>query len=141
MAEAEALVPRAPGAHAPIPDELNRASGAVLEAAMEVHRHLGPGLIESVYEAALIHELRLRGLQVRQQVPAAVRYKDIEIGGQRIDLLVEPGVIVELKAVEQVLPLHEAQLLSYLRTTGHRVGLLINFNVPLLKRGIRRLVN
>jgi len=124
-----------------IPAELNEASGAVIAAAVEVHRHLGPGLLESVYEVALVHELTLRGMSVHRQVPVGVKYKDIEIGGQRIDLVVEPGVIVELKTVEVLLPVHEAQLLSYLKTTGLRVGLLINFNVKMLKDGIRRLVN
>ena len=107
------------GGHKPIPDELNRASGEIVQAAIEVHRHLGPGLLESVYETAMLHELKL----------------------QRLDVLVDPGVVVELKAVDRLLPIHEAQLLSYLKSSGHRVGLLINFNVPVLKRGIRRMVN
>lgn len=130
-----------PAVAEPIPAALNRASGEIVQAAIEVHRHLGPGLLESVYEAALVYELRLRGMRVRQQAPVSVSYKDIQIGGQRLDLLVEPGVVVELKAVEQTLPIHEAQLLSYLKSAGLRVGLLINFNVPVLKRGIKRLVN
>jgi len=130
-----------PAARNPIPPELNETSGVIVGAAIEVHRHLGPGLLESVYETALVHELRLRGLSVQQQVPVSVRYKDIEIGGQRIDLLVEPGVIVELKAHDRLLPIHEAQLLSYLKAGGYRVGLLINFNKDVLKRGIKRLVN
>ena len=129
------------GGHKPIPDELNRASGEIVQAAIEVHRHLGPGLLESVYETALLHELKLRGLAVHSQVPVRVPYKDIEIGGQRLDVLVDPGVVVELKAVDRLLPIHEAQLLSYLKSSGHRVGLLINSNVPVLKRGIRRMVN
>ena len=132
---------RGTGRHEPIPDILNEASGQVVQAAVEVHRHLGPGLLESVYETALRHELELRGLSAHEQVSVSVRYKDIEIGGQRLDLLVDPGIIVELKAVESVLPIHKAQLLSYLKTTGHRVGLLINFNVPLLRDGVTRMVN
>ena len=124
-----------------IPDSLNQTTGEIIAAAIEVHKHLGPGLLESVYETALLHELNLRDIQVQQQVPIAVKYKDIEIGGQRVDLLVESGVIVELKSVEAVLPVHAAQLLSYLRTTGLRLGLLINFNVKILTQGIKRVVN
>ena len=124
-----------------IPESLNQTTSEIIAAAIEVHKHLGPGLLESVYETALLHELNLRDIQVQQQVPVAVKYKDIEIGGQRVDLLVESGVIVELKSVEAVLPVHAAQLLSYLRTTGLRLGLLINFNVKVLTQGIKRVVN
>ena len=126
---------------APIPKDVNRASKVVLDAAIEVHRHLGPGLLEGVYERALVHEFGLRGAVVRRQVPVRVRYKDIEIDGQRLDLLVEPGVIVEVKAVERLLQIHEAQLMSYLKSTDIRVGLLINFGQKLLKDGIKRIVN
>ncbi len=125
----------------PIPVELDLASNRVIGCAIEVHRHLGPGLLESVYERALIHELHLQGVDAKQQVAVSVRYKDITIQGQRIDLLVEPGIILELKAVDVLLPIHEAQLLSYLKSTGYRLGLLINFGATTLKRGIKRLVN
>lgn len=128
-------------APAPIPEDVNRASKVVLDAAIEVHRHLGPGLLEGVYERALVHELGLRGAVVRRQVLVRVHYKDIEIDGQRLDLLVEPGVIVEVKAVERLLQIHEAQLMSYLKSTDVRVGLLINFGQKLLKDGIKRIVN
>jgi len=125
----------------PIPAELDDASKDIIGAAIEVHRHLGPGLMESIYEQALTYELELRGMVVHRQVPVAVMYKDISIEGQRLDILVEPGIIVELKAVERLLPLHEAQLISYLKSTGYRLGLLINFNHELLKHGIKRIVN
>ena len=129
------------GQYDPIPKDGEDASRAVVEAAIEVHRHLGPGLIESVYERALIHELNLRGLTVQRQVPIQVKYKDLEIDGQRLDLIVEPGLVVELKTVEAVLPIHEAQLISYLRSGGYRLGLLINFRTKLLKNGIKRIAN
>lgn len=128
-------------APAPIPAVLTETSGAIIGAAIEVHRILGPGLIESVYERALVHELRLRGLEVRQQWPVSVTYKELRIDGQRLDLLVEPGVIVELKTVDRLLTIHEAQLLSYLKSTGLRLGLLINFHAEMLTRGLKRLVN
>ena len=124
-----------------IPDELNQTTDLIIGAAVEVHRHLGPGLLEGVYEHALVHELRSRGAVVHQQALVKVIYKDIEIEGQRLDLLVEPGVIVEIKAVEHLAKTHEAQLMSYLKSTDYRVGLLINFNQALLKNGIKRLVN
>jgi GxxExxY protein len=129
------------GPREPIPAELDEASNRIIGAAIEVHRILGPGLLEGVYEKALVHELRLRGMDVRQQCPVAVAYKDIRIDGQRLDLLVDPGVVVELKTVDRIAPIHEAQLLSYLKSTGLRVGLLINFHAESLKRGLRRLVN
>ena len=126
--------------HEPIPAEVDRVGHEIIGAAIEVHRHLGPGFLESVYEKALVHEMRLRGLDVRQQVPVALLYKDLKIEGQRLDLLVDPGVIVEIKTVDRLLPIHQAQVISYLRTTGHRLGLLINFNCGILKRGIKRIV-
>ena len=124
-----------------IPEEFNRTTGAVIAAAIEVHRHLGPGLLESIYEQALLHELTLQGIAARRQVTVPVVYKDLQIDGQRIDLLVDPGVVVEIKAVERLVPIHEAQLLSYLKSTGLRVGLLVNFHAELLRKGIRRMVN
>jgi GxxExxY protein len=124
----------------PIPPELNRVSGEVAGAAIEVHRHLGPGLLKSIYERALNYELSLRNVAVRRQVPITVMYKELAIDGQRVDLWVDPGVIVELKAVEKILPVHKAQLISYLRSTGCRLGLLINFNHELLTQGVVRMV-
>jgi GxxExxY protein len=113
----------------------------VIGAAMEVHRALGPGLLESTYEECLCHELSLRGLSFERQVALPVVYKAITLEcGYRLDVVVENVVILELKAIEQTLPVHEAQLLTYLRLSGKRVGLLINFNVPALKDGITRRV-
>jgi GxxExxY protein len=113
----------------------------IIGAAIEVHRQLGPGLLESVYEECMCEELRLRGIAFRCQVELPVIYKGIETGGKyRIDLIVEDEVLVELKSVERILGVHEAQLLTYLKLTGKRVGLLINFNVAILRRGILRRV-
>ena len=117
-------------------------SQIVLGAAIEVHRVLGPGLLESVYELALCRELWIRQLRVERQVPVPVTYKGAELDAQvRIDLLIESAVVVEVKATEKLNPLHRAQLLTYLKLTGYPVGLLINFNVELLKHGMRRLLN
>jgi GxxExxY protein len=111
----------------------------IIGAAIEVHRALGPGLLESAYEECLCHELRLRGLTFRRQVDLPVTYKNVRLDcGYRIDLIVQELVLVELKSVEKVHPLHEAQLLSYLRLSGLTTGLLLNFNVPVLKDGIIR---
>jgi GxxExxY protein len=122
--------------------DINEITGTVIDAAMKVHSALGPGLLESAYEACLVHELSKRGLKVQSQVGLPVSYDGVEIDvGYRIDVLVEDVVIVELKAVSVVAPIHEAQLLSYLRLSGKRVGLLINFNVLRLKDGIKRMVN
>jgi GxxExxY protein len=122
--------------------DINEISGSVVDAAMKVHTALGPGLLESVYEKCLKHELTKRGLRVETQVWLPVIYDGVEIeGGYKIDLLVEGQVVVELKVVEQILDIHKAQLLSYLKLADKRVGLLINFNVVHLRDGIRRLVN
>jgi len=122
--------------------EINQVSGIVVDAAMKVHTALGPGLLESAYELCLIRELRKRGLHVESQVPIAVRYDGETLDvGYRADLLVESVVLVELKSAETVLPIHKAQLLSYLRLSGKEVGLLINFNVEHLKNGIKRVIN
>lgn len=130
------------GTYAAIPAEIEDAASKVIGAAIEVHRNLGPGLLESIYEKALLHECTLRSLVVRSQVPVLVPYKDLMIEGQKLDLYVEPGLVLELKAVDQLLPIHEAQLISYLKSLKCRLGLLINFNVNLLKNGgIRRIVN
>ncbi len=113
----------------------------VIGAALEVHRHLGPGLLESTYEAALSHELTLTGLSFERQKALPVTYKGVDLGeAYRLDLLVEREVILELKCVEAFMPIHEAQVLSYLKLTGLSVGLLINFKVPLLKQGIKRIM-
>jgi len=118
-------------------------SELVIGAAIEVHRTLGPGLLESTYEACLVFELVERGAQVERQKALPVRYRGVVIDcGYRIDLLVGGQLIVELKAVERILPVHEAQLLTYLRLSGLSVGLLLNFNVPVLKSGgIKRMVH
>ena len=114
----------------------------IIGAALRVHSTLGPGLLESAYEACLAHELRTRQLRVAVQVPLPVLYDGIRIDvGYRLDLLVEDQVLVELKAVAKLLPIHHAQVLSYLRLGGYKVGLLINFHVPRLADGIRRIVN
>jgi len=123
----------------PIPAEVETAAREIIGAAIEVHRHLGPGLLESVYERAMVHELQRRGMTVHQQVPIVVIYKDIRIEGQRADLVVEPGVIVELKAVEAFTHIHRGKLVSYLKSTGFRLGLLINFHAEVLKKGIQRI--
>ena len=122
-------------------DPINTLTEKIIGAAIEVHRELGPGLLESAYEVALAYELTLQGLQVERQKEQPIRYKGLLIEtGFRIDVLVEGQVVVELKAVEAILPIHEAQLITYLKLSQCRVGLLINFNVPLLKQGIKRLV-
>jgi GxxExxY protein len=118
----------------------NRLSGLVIGAALAVHRELGPGYLESIYEEALCHELTLRDIPFMRQVPIRVTYKGRAIGEARLDLLIDSELIVELKAVDALLPLHQAQVISYLRATGHRLGLLINFNVPALRMGIKRIV-
>jgi len=120
---------------------VNRIPGAVITAAMKVHSHLGPGLLESAYEACLAHELRKPGLGVAQQVGLPVIYdgERIELG-YRIDLVVEGLVVVEIKYVEAINPVHQAQLLSYIRLSGRRIGRLINFHVAHLRDGIKRMV-
>ena len=113
-----------------------------MDAAIKVHRELGPGLLESAYEACLAHELRKRGLKVLTQVGLPVVYDGVELDvGYRLDLLVEDSVIVELKSVDAVTPIHHAQIITYLKLSNRHLGLLINFNVELLKHGIKRFVN
>ena len=113
----------------------------IIGAAIEVHKHWGPGLYEEIYERSLCHELRLRGLPFATQVNLPLVYKGERVGDDlRLDCIVDGKVIVELKAVRSLEPIHEAQLLTYMRLTGCRVGLLINFNVPVLKQGIKRMV-
>jgi GxxExxY protein len=121
---------------------LNSLSGQVIGAAIRVHSALGPGILESAYEACLLHELELRDIKVESQVSLPINYYGHKIdAGYRIDLLVENSLIVELKAVETISNIHKTQLLSYLKLSDTRLGLLINFNVPLLKEGIYRIVN
>ncbi len=113
----------------------------IIGAAIEVHRLLGPGLLESAYEECLCHELTLRKLGVQRQVPVPVVYKEVKLEcGYRLDLVVERKVILELKSIEAFSPVHEAIMLTYLRLSGYRIGLLINFNVTILKDAIRRFV-
>jgi len=120
---------------------MNKLTEQIIGAAIEVHRHLGPGLLESAYETCLVYELEKLGLKVERQKALPLVYKEIRLEqGYRIDLLVEDKVVVELKVVEQILPVHEAQVLSYLKLSGCKVGLLLNFQVRLLKNGIRRFV-
>jgi GxxExxY protein len=108
----------------------------VIGAAIEVHRALGPGLLESAYEECLCHEFHLRGITFERQVSLPVEYKSVKLDcGYRLDLVVEGVLVLEIKCVEQVVPVHEAQLLTYLKLTGSRVGLILNFNVPVLTRG------
>jgi GxxExxY protein len=124
-----------------VPDYLNRASGLVVQAAFAVHSKLGPGLLESVYEKCLAHAIRRRGLSVQRQVLLPIEFEELQIrSGLRLDMLVDNCIVVEVKAVEVILPVHKAQLLTYLRLSGHRLGLLINFNVPLVRDGITRMV-
>ena len=113
---------------------------SVLGAAIEVHRILGPGLLESAYEECLCHELSVKGLTFKRQVALPISYKGIKLDcSYRMDLVVDERLIVEVKTVEKILPIHEAQLLTYLKLTGIRTGLITNFNVPVLKDGIRRI--
>ena len=120
----------------------NDISGKIIGAAIEVHKHLGPGLLESAYEECLCCELGLRGIKFQRHVPLPLNYKCIKLDcGYRMDLLVEDKVVVELKTVEAIAPIHEAQMLTYLKLRDIRLGLIINFNVRLLVEGIRRLVN
>ncbi len=120
----------------------NEISGIILDSALKVHRALGPGLLESVYEAVLSYELEKRGMQVHRQMPIPIIYETIHIGeGFRADLLVNGKVIIELKSIEQLGPLHKKQLLTYLRLCGLHLGILVNFNVTFLKDGFHRVVD
>ena len=121
--------------------KVNQLTSEIIAAAIEVHRTLGPGLLESAYEECLCRELTLQQIPFERQRPLPVKYKGLQLDcGYRLDLLVANTVVVEIKAVESLLPIHEAQLLTYLKLTGCKVGLLVNFNVPVLKQGIRRRV-
>lgn len=119
--------------------EVNRVTGLVVDAAIEVHRHLGPGLLESAYEVCLAYELAQRGLLIERQKPLAVSYKDLVLEqAYRLDLVVNEQVVLELKSVDEITTVHEAQMLSYLKFSRCPVGLLLNFNVHLMKDGVKR---
>jgi GxxExxY protein len=121
--------------------EINTLTGQIIGAAIEVHKALGPGLLESAYEECLSYEFHLRKFRHKRQHAIPIEYKGIKLDcGYRVDLLVEDLVIVELKSVDSLDPIHEAQILTYLKLTGLKVGLLINFNVPVLREGIKRLI-
>lgn len=121
---------------------INGLTEKIIGAAIEVHKTLGPGLLESAYEGCLAHELSLAGISFDRQVPLSVSYKSLQLDcGYRLDFLIEKMVVLELKAVEGLQPIHEAQLLTHLKLGGWPIGLLINFNVPVLKNGIKRMVN
>ena len=123
-------------------NEMDQIAKQIVDAAYRVHSKMGPGLLESAYEACMAHELTKRGFKVERQKPRPVLYDDLEIEvGYRLDILVDDKVIIELKAVEQLAPIHQAQLMTYLRLSGKTLGFLINFNVPLIKQGIRRIAN
>jgi GxxExxY protein len=122
-------------------NNLNELTDAIIGAAMEVHRTLGPGLLESTDEMCLCRELAIRGIRFERQVPIPVEYKGVKLDcGYRADIVIDGTILVEIKAIDSLLPIHDAQLLSYLKLGGWKIGLLINFNVELLKNGLRRRV-
>ena len=122
--------------------QLNGIGNEIIGAAIEVHKELGPGLMESVYQYCLIEELSKRGLSVESELELPLVYKGKEIGKTfRIDLLVEDDIVIELKSVEELKPIHEVQLVTYLKLTNKPIGLLMNFNVPLLTKGVKRKIN
>jgi len=121
---------------------INKLSSRIIGAAIEVHKALGPGLLESTYEECISHELSIGGLSLERQKPLAVRYKGINLDcGYRLDVVVEDAIILELKSCEKIEPIHKAQLLTYLKLSGFKLGLLLNFNVTLMREGIVRIVN
>ena len=123
-------------------NQLNQLTERIIGAAIEVHRVTGPGLLESAYAECLCYELGRSGIEFKREVRLPIEYKGLKLDcGYRIDLLVEDSVIVEVKAVEHLLPVHSAQLLTYLRLSGRKVGLLLNFNETILKNGLKRLAN
>src|SRR6266849_3921521 len=123
-------------------DRFDEISHRIIGAAIEVHRNLGPGLLESAYQSCLAFELKQLGVKLEEQKPLPVIYKDMRLDcGYRLDLVVEDEIIIEVKAIEKLVPIHEAQLLSYLRLAKKRVGFLMNFHVPVLKNGLKRIVN
>lgn len=121
--------------------EINQITSEIIGAAIEVHKHLGPGMLESAYEECLCYELSNRGLKFEKQKPIPIVYKEIKLDyGYRADLIVDNQVVVELKSQDAILPVHEAQILTYLRFANKKIGLLINFNVTVLKNGIKRFI-
>jgi len=125
----------------PIQNELNQLSERVVDSIFKVHQTLGPGLLESVYQSCVAHELSLRGIKFQQQLNLPVVYGDFRLdAGLRLDIMVEKQLIIELKCVDKFLPVHKAQLLTYLKLTGCRLGLLVNFNVALIRDGIKRVI-
>lgn len=123
----------------PIRSEVEAVATQVVDAAFAVHSELGPGLLESIYERCLVRELQVRGVDAQCQLAVPIRYRGLWIDpGLRLDILAGGCVVVEVKTVDVVLPVHIAQILTYLKLTGHRLGMLINFNVPIIKQGIRR---
>ena len=123
-------------------EKLNEITGMIISAAINVHRTLGPGFLESAYEACMVYELAQAGLKVEQQKPLPIVYREVKLEcGYRLDLMIENEVIIEIKLIEKLMPIHQAQLLSYLKLSECKVGLLINFNVKVLKDGIKRVVN
>lgn len=123
-------------------EELNKITDTIIGCSIEIHRHLGPGLLESAYAECLYYELKNEGFDVKREIPMPIIYKEIKLDhGYRIDLLVENKVVVELKAVDFLTDVHKAQLLTYLKLGNYKLGLLINFNETLLKNGIKRIVN
>jgi GxxExxY protein len=123
-------------------EHLNNLGGIILDAAITVHKELGPGLLESAYELALARELALRDVNVRTQIPVELRYKEVSLGKAYVmDLLVEDEIIIEVKSVEAMNPIYTAQLITYLKLADKKLGYLINFNVPLLKEGFKRIVH
>ena len=132
----------APGKATPVREKVNKTTEQIIGAAIDVHRELGPGLLESAYEACLAYELIRRGLKVERQKEIPLHYHEVILDcGYRMDLLVQETVVVEVKAQDRLLPIHEAQLMSYLKLSGCKVGLLINFNVKILTSGVKRIVN
>jgi GxxExxY protein len=128
-------------AHAPLSPEAERFAALIVDAAFAVHKNLGPGLLESIYEPCFCHEIAKRGAAYEKQVIIPLVYDGIKFSeGLRIDVLVEKSIICELKAVEMIKPVHTAQVLTYLKLTNNRLGFLINFNVPVIKYGIRRII-
>jgi GxxExxY protein len=124
-----------------VPGEIEQFSKPILDSAYSVHTKLGPGLMENIYELAMVHELEKRGVRVQRQVPLPVVYDGVDLGvGLKLDLMIEESIIVELKAVESILPVHEAQLMTYLNLAKKRLGFLMNFNVASMKDGIDRVV-
>ena len=127
--------------HSPLPSELEDLSRSLVDSAFKVHQTLGPGLLESVYETCLCIELDKRGIAYENQAPIALVYEGVRIdAGLRLDLLVEKSIILELKAVDKLLPIHQSQLLTYLKLADLRLGLLLNFNVEVFKEGIKRII-